>query len=175
MGLVNGGYYFAFNDYFDLELRGEVYTKGTWGITANTGYIKKYKFSGNVNINYREDVTGERDMPDYQKAKSFRVSWSHRQDAKANPYRTLSASVNFSTAAYNRNNINTYYDPAVNSQNTKSSSITFTQRFARIPALSISGGMQLTQRTSDSTINLSLPNLSIAVSTHLPLQAQEPR
>ena len=174
MGLVNGGYYFAFNDYFDLELRGEVYTKGTWGITANTGYIKKYKFSGNVNINYREDVTGERDMPDYQKAKSFRVSWSHRQDAKANPYRTLSASVNFSTAAYNRNNINTYYDPAVNSQNTKSSSITFTQRFARIPALSISGGMQLTQRTSDSTINLSLPNLSISVSTIYPFKRKNP-
>ena len=174
MGLVNGGYYFAFNDYFDLELRGEVYTKGTWGITANTGYIKKYKFSGNVNINYREDVTGERDMPDYQKAKSFRDSWSHRQDAKANPYRTLSASVNFSTAAYNRNNINTYYDPAVNSQNTKSSSITFTQRFARIPALSISGGMQLTQRTSDSTINLSLPNLSISVSTIYPFKRKNP-
>lgn len=174
MGLINGGYYFAFNDYFDLELRGEIYTKGTWGITANTNYLKKYKFSGSFNMNYREDVTGEKDMPDYQKAKSFRVTWTHRQDAKANPYRTLSASVNFSTAAYNRNNINSYYDPAVNSQNTKSSSITFTQRFARIPALSLSGGMQLTQRTSDSTINLSLPNLSIAVSRIYPLKRKNP-
>ncbi len=174
MGLVNGGYYFAFNDYFDMELRGEIYTKGTWGLTASTGYIKRYKFSGSVNVNYREDVTGEKDLPDYEKAKSLRVTWSHTQDAKANPYSTLSASVNFSTAAYNRNNINSYYDPSVNSQNTKSSSINFTQRFARISVLSLSGGMQLTQRTSDSTINLSLPNLSIAVSRIYPLKRKNP-
>ncbi len=170
LGLINGGYYFAFNDYVDMELRGEIYTKGTWGLSAISTYIKRYKFSGNFNINYREDVTGEKDMPDYQKAKSLRISWSHRQDAKANPYRTLSASVNFSTSGYNRNNINSYYDPAVNSQNTKSSSITFTQRFPNVSVLSLSGGMQVTQRTSDSTINLSLPNLSIAVSRIYPLK-----
>ena len=174
LGLVNGGYYFAFSDYVDMELRGEIYTRGTWGLSATSAYIKRYKFSGNVNVNYREDVTGEKDMPDYQKAKNLRIAWSHRQDAKANPYRTLSASVNFSTSAYNRNNINSYNDPAVNSQNTKSSTITFTQRFPNISVLSLSGGMSVTQRTSDSTINLSLPNLSIAVSRIQPLKRKNP-
>ena len=174
LGLTNGGYYFAFSDYVDMELRGEIYTKGTWGLSAASSYIKRYKFSGNVNVNYREDITGEKDMPDYLKAKSLNVTWSHRQDAKANPYRTLSASVNFSTSGYNRNNINTYHNPAVNSQNTKSSSVTFTQRFPNISVLSLSGGMQVTQRTSDSTINLSLPNLSIAVSRIYPLKRKNP-
>ncbi|NDV46786.1 LPS-assembly protein LptD [Paludibacter sp. 221] len=170
LGLVNGGYYFAFNDYVDMELLGEIYTKGTWAVSARSSYIKKYKFSGNVSVSYREDVTGEKDFPDYQKAKSLRVNWSHRQDAKANPYRTLSASVDFSTSGYNRNNINTYYNPNINSQNTKSSSITFTQRFPNIPVLSLSGGMQVTQKTSDSTIYMSLPNLSVSVSRIYPLK-----
>ena len=170
LGLTNGGYYFAINDYVDMEMRGEIYTKGTWGISTASSYIRRYKFSGSVNLNYREDVVGEKDMPDYQKAKSLSLAWSHRQDAKANPYRTLSASVNFSTSGYNRNNINSYYNPAVNSQNTKSSSITFTQRFPNVSVLSLSGGMQVTQRTSDSTINMSLPNLSVALSRIYPLK-----
>ncbi|HEY6914087.1 MAG TPA: putative LPS assembly protein LptD, partial [Paludibacter sp.] len=70
-GLTNGGYYFAFNDYMDMEFRGDVYTKGTWSLNATSTYRKRYKYSGNFNISYREDVTGEKDMPDYNKANNM--------------------------------------------------------------------------------------------------------
>lgn len=168
-GLVNGGYYFAINDYMDVTMRADFYTKGTWSVSGNTTYRKKYKYSGNLSINYRETVTGEKDMTDYSKQKSFSVKLSHSQDAKANPYRTISASVDFSTSGYNRNNLNTYSRPEISSQNTKASSVSFTQRFPESP-FSISGNMNIAQRTSDSTIDMTLPNISISMSRIYPLK-----
>jgi lipopolysaccharide assembly outer membrane protein LptD (OstA) len=168
-GLTNGGYYFAINDYMDVELRGDIYTKGTWALAANTTYLKRYKYRGNLSVSYREDVTGEKDMTDYTKANNLSIRWSHSQDQKANPFFNFSASVNFSTSGYNRSNINSYYRPDLNSENTKGSSVSFSQRFPESP-FSISGSMLINQRTKDSTISLTLPNISISMSRIYPLK-----
>jgi lipopolysaccharide export system protein LptA len=168
-GLTSGGYYFAVNDYMDVELLGDVYTKGTWALTATSNYIKKYKYRGSFGASYREDITGEKGFADYYKAKNLNIRWTHTQDQKANPFRTFSSSVNFSTSGYNRSNINSYYRPDLNSENTKSSSISFTQRFPESP-FSLSGSMLLNQRTKDSTINLTLPNISITMGRIYPLK-----
>lgn len=169
-GLTNGGYYFAINDYVDMEMRGEIYTKGTWALRGTSKYTKRYKFNGNLNIEYREDVTGEKGMSDYSKAKSFKIAWSHSQDQKANPNFTFSSSVNFTTSGFNKSNINYYSRPELNSQNTTFSSINFTKRFPDLPSLSLSGGMSITQRTKDSTLSVSLPNISIAYSRFYPFK-----
>lgn len=169
-GLTNGGYYFAINDYVDLEMRGDIYTKGTWAVRGTSTYRKKYKYSGNLGVEYRKDVTGEKGMSDYNEAKSLRVTWSHTQDQKANPNFNFSSSVNFSTSGFNRSNINYYSRPELNSQNTKTSSINFSKRFPNIPSLSLSGGMSINQRSSDSTINLNLPNMSISYSRFYPFK-----
>lgn len=173
-GLTNGGYYFAINDYFDLELKGDIYTKGTWALAAATSYVKRYKFRGNLNISYREDVTGEKGMPDYNTANNMSIRWSHSQDQKANPNFTFSSSVNFSTSGYNRSNVNSYYRPELNSENTKSSSVSFSKRFPDIPSLNLSGSLLINQRTKDSTINLSLPNINISYSRFYPLKRKNP-
>ena len=167
------GYYFALSDYFDLEVTGDIYTKGTWAVYAKSKYVKRYLFSGNISLNYRCDVTGERDMPDYVKATNFSVQWTHTQDSKANPYNNLSASVNFSTSGYNRSNINSYYNPQLNSENTKSSSISYTQRFPDSP-WSISMSALISQRTKDSTISLTLPDLSVNMSRIYPFKRKKP-
>ncbi len=169
IGLTNGGYYFALNNYFDLELRGDIYTKGTKAIAATSSYTKRYKYRGNLNISYREDITGEKDMADYSKANNMSIRWSHSQDQKANPYFTLSSSVNFSTSGYNRSNIDSYSRPELNSENTKGSSVSFSQRFPESP-FNISGSMLINQRTKDSTISLTLPNISISMSRIYPLK-----
>jgi len=169
-GLTNGGWYFALNDYADLEVRGDIYTKGTWALRTSTSYVKRYKFRGSLSVEYREDVTGEKDLPDYDKRKNFSVQWSHSQDQKANPNFTFSSSVNFSTSGYNKSNINSYARPELNSENTKYSSVNFTKRFPNIPSLSLSGGMSITQRTKDSTISLNLPNINIGYSRFYPLK-----
>lgn len=167
-GLTRGGYYFALSDYVDLDLRADIYTKGTWGVNITSNYLKRYKYNGGVNISYRETVTGEPDMPDYAKMKDFRLQWSHSQNPKVNPFRTLSASVNFSTSGYNRNDVNTYYTPAM-AEVTKGSSISFSQRFPNNP-FSITGSMQVNQQARDTMISLTLPNLSIAMSRITPFK-----
>lgn len=169
----NGGYYWAINDYVDLEILGEYFTKGTWAISLASQYRLRYKFNGSFNLSYREDVRGEKNMPDYSKAKNFRVSWRHQQDAKASQYSSFSASVDFTTSGYNTSNINNYYNPAEQSKNVTSSSINYTQRFPESP-WSISLNASLTQRTQDSTISLTLPTLSVNMSQVYPFKRKKP-
>ena len=163
------GYYFAICDYADLELTGEIYSRGTWAVSAKTKYIWRYHFSGSLAINYRNDVTGEKGLPDYKVNKNFSVHWNHSQDAKSNPYSTFSASVDFATSGYSRSNINNYYNADAYSQNTRSSSINYTQRFPDSP-WSLSLTANLSQRTSDSTISLSAPQLTVNMSSQYPFK-----
>ena len=166
------GYYFAINDYMDLQLTGDIYTRGTWAVTARSRYVKRYKFQGSVSVNYRWDVTGEKDMPNYNVAKNLSVQWSHTQDSKANPYNNFSASVNFKTSGYNRSNINSYYDVQANAENTTSSSVSYTQRFPDSP-WSLSLSMNLTQRTKDSTLYVNLPSLNVNMSRIYPFKRKK--
>ncbi len=167
------GYYFAINDYCDLELKGDIYSKGTWAVYGNMRYLKRYKFNGNFNLTFRQDVEGERDLPNYSKSTNFNVHWTHTQDSKANPYCNFSASVDFSTSGYNRSNINNYYNPAVASQNTKASSISYTQRFPDSPwSISLTASIQ--QRTQDSTLSLTAPSLNVSMSRINPFKRKHP-
>ena len=166
------GYYFAINDYMDLQLTGDIYTRGTWAVTARSRYVKRYKFQGSVSVNYRWDVTGEKDMPNYNVAKNLSVQWSHTQDSKANPYNNFSASVNFKTSGYNRSNINSYYDVQANAENTTSSSVSYTQRFPDSP-WSLNLSMNLTQRTKDSTLYVNLPSLNVSMSRIYPFKRKK--
>jgi len=174
--LQNGGYYFALNDYVDLAVTGEIYTKGSWGIGARSNYRKRYKYSGNVNIYYLNTVIGERELKDvvpeaYSVAKDLRINWSHSQDPKANMYRTLSASVNFSTSRNNHRDLSRLYSREA-SNNTKSSSVNITQRFPDSP-WSLSATMNINQVSRDSTIAATLPNLSMNMSRIYPFKRKD--
>lgn len=172
MYLQGLGYYFAINDYFDVELKGDIYTRGTWAVSATSRYVKRYKFRGNVSVNYRWDVTGEKDMPDYNVSKNLSVQWTHSQDSKANPYSNFSASVNFKTAGYNRSNINNYYNIQANSESSTSSTVNYTQRFPDSP-WSLSASMSITQNMRDSSLNVSLPNLNVSMSRIYPFKRKQ--
>lgn len=174
--LQNGGYYFALSDYIDLSLTGELYTKGSWGIGARSNYRKRYKFSGNFNVYYLNTVTGEKELKEvvpeaYSVAKDLRINWTHSQDPKANLYRTLSASVNFSTSRNNHRDLSRLYSREA-SNNTKSSSVNLTQRFPDSP-WSLSATMSINQVSRDSTIAATLPNLSINMSRIYPLKRKD--
>lgn len=172
-GLRDGGYYFAINDYIDLALRGEIYTKGSWGVNAISRYNRKYKYSGSFDLSRIVTVYGEKNMPDYSKATDFRIAWTHRQDPKANPFRTLSASVNFSTSSYERNNLNSYYDPNSFTQNTKSSSISLTQRFSNNP-ITMSLSANVNQRSKDAMVSVTLPDFTLSASSVYPFKRKNP-
>lgn len=165
--LSDGGYYFAINDYVDLALTGEIYTKGSWGLAAQSSYRKRYKYSGNFNISYLNTVTGDKGDPDYTKQKNFRLTWSHSQDAKANPKMTLSASVNFATSGYSRNDINSYYNQSF-TENTKNSTVNMSYRFSS--KFQMSTTASITQRTQDSTLAVSFPNITLSLSQVAPFK-----
>ncbi|MDR1121815.1 MAG: LPS-assembly protein LptD [Dysgonamonadaceae bacterium] len=169
--LRDGGYYFAFSDYVDLALTGEIYTKGSWGLNARSSYRKKYKYSGNVNLGYLKTITGDKGI-DYSKSTDFRINWTHSQDPKANPYQVLSASVNFASSSYDRNQINSIYNPNAYTSNTKASSISYTRRFPDSP-WTISANMQASQSSRDSTVSVTLPNLTITMSTVFPFRKKK--
>ncbi len=166
--LSDGGYYFAINDNIDLALTGEIYTKGSWGLRAQSTYVKRYKFSGNFNISYLNTVTGEKGSPDYARQTNFQILWSHTQDAKNNPNMTLSASVNFTTSGYSRNDLSSYYSQAF-TENTKSSTINMTYRFPR-SKWSLSTTMNVSQRSQDSTLAVSFPNFTLTMSQTYPFK-----
>lgn len=166
--LRNGGYYLAINKYIDLALTGEIYTRGSWGIAAQSHYSKRYKFHGNFSVNYLTTVTGDKGDPDYNKMHNFQVLWSHNQDSKANPNMTFSASVNFSTSGYSRNSLDTYYTRAF-TENTKSSTVNFTYKFPGTK-WSLSTTASLNQRSSDSTLSVQFPNFTLTMAQMAPFK-----
>ncbi len=170
--LRDGGYYFAISDKMDLKLLGEIYTKGSWGISAASNYRKRYKFSGSFFFSYQNSVSGDKNMPDYTKETSFKLTWSHRQDQKANPFSNMSASVNFATTNFEPNNLNSMYNPQTLTQSTRTSSISYSTNFSSI-GMSLSSTMNLSQNMRDSTISLSFPNLDISISRFYPFKRKK--
>ena len=164
----DGGYYFAINDNIDLALRGELYTKGSWGVSARSTYAKRYRYHGNFDISYLTTITGDKGSPDYSKQKNFRVAWTHTQDPKANPNMSFSASVNFATSGYTRNDLNSYYNNSF-TENTKSSTVNMTYRFPGTK-WSLSTTANITQRSQDSTLAVSFPNLTVTLSQVAPFK-----
>ena len=167
--LRDGGYYFAISDKWDLKLLGEIYTKGSWGVTAASNYRKRYRYSGAFLFSYQNTKTGDKGLPDYAEQESFKLQWNHRQDPKANPYSSLAASVNFATSSYERNNLTSMYNPQTLTQSTRTSSVSWSTTFSSI-GLSLSATTNLAQNMRDSSIQMTLPDLNISLSRFYPFK-----
>ena len=167
--LRDGGYYFALSDKWDLKLLGEIYTKGSWGLSVATNYRKRYRYNGTFYAAYQDTKTGDKGLPDYTRQQSFKIQWSHRQDQKASPYSSLAASVNFATSSYERNNLGSLYNPQTLTQTTRTSSVSWGTNFSSI-GLSLSATANLNQNMSDSSIALTLPDLNISLSRFYPFK-----
>ena len=167
--LRDGGYYFAISDKWDLKLLGEIYTKGSWGVSAASNYRKRYRYSGSFLFSYQDSKTGDKGLPDFAEQESFKIQWNHRQDPKANPYSSLAASVNFATSSYERNNLNSMYNPQTLTQSTRTSSVSWNTNFSSI-GLSLSATTNLAQNMRDSSIQITLPDLNISLSRFYPFK-----
>ena len=170
--LRDGGYYFALSDKYDLRLTGEIFTKGSWGFGAASSYAVRYRFSGSFDFSYLVTKNGEKGLPDYAVGKNFRLQWSHRQDPKVHPNSNFSASVNFATSSYERSNLSSLYNPVLNSQSMRTSSVSYSRTFPEI-GLSLSTTMNVAQNMQDSTLSLTLPNLSVSLSKKYPFKRKK--
>ncbi|KAA6345128.1 LPS-assembly protein LptD [termite gut metagenome] len=171
-GLTGGGYYFAISDMVDLKAISEIYTKGSWALGGESTYNKRYKYNGMLQANYQVTKTGDKGLPDYSEAKDLKVVWSHRQDPKASPNSTFSASVNFATSSYEKTNVGNYYNPQLSSQNTKTSSVSYSRTFPE-QKLTLSGTFNIAQTMRDSSIAMTLPDMNISLSRIFPFKRKK--
>lgn len=159
--LRDGGYYWAANDHFDLAVRGDIYSKGSWATKLRTNYRVRYKYSGSFDFSYNLNKYSEKPLPDARVSRGFSLNWSHSQDSKANPNSTFSASVNMSTSSYDKENSFVNNTVSVQSylQTQKSSSISFSKTFENTP-FNLNMSLRHSQNSRDTTISLSLPELT---------------
>ena len=167
--LRDGGYYFAVNDHFDVKALGEIYTKGSWGLSGETNYKRRYRYNGNFYVSFLRTVEGEKNMPDYAVTKSLKIQWSHRKDPKASPNSTFSARVNFASENYERKNLESMYNPLSYSQSTRASSVSYSRTFPSI-GLNLSTSANLSQNMRDSSVAVTFPDLSITLNRVYPFR-----
>jgi hypothetical protein len=163
--LEGGGYYFGLNDYFDLKVLGTIYSRGSWALEPQLSYKKRYKFSGDFSLKYAINIEGTEGASDYSKRNDFFVTWSHRQDPKARPNSTFSASVKAGSSSYNKYNPSTINDYL---NNTFSSSISYDMRLGTWGNLTSSATHS--QNTQTHLVNLSLPSVSFSINRIYPFK-----
>lgn len=164
--LERGGYYFGISDYFDMEITGDIYSKGSWATYLKTNYRKRYRYSGSLSFDLSQFIQGEKGFNDYNKSNSYWLRWSHSQDSKANPNTTFSASVNLGSPSHNRLNP----QGLENSQTTQmQSSVSFSKVWPGTP-FSLSSSMNHSQNNRDSTISLGLPRISFNMNRIYPFK-----
>jgi hypothetical protein len=164
--LRDGGYYWAASEYFDLAVQGDIYSRGSWGTRIKTNYKKRYKFGGNFGFEYAKNKYGEQGLANYSVGTQYKILWSHSQDAKANPNQTFSASVNVSSSGYDKQNAYNMNDYLTT---TKSSSISYSRNFENTP-FNFSMNLRHSQNTKDSTMSLSLPEMTFNMAKVYPFR-----
>ncbi len=169
--LTDGGYYFGISDKLDLAIRGDIYSRGTWGAKAQSNYAKRYKYNGNVNLSYANQKFGEKYLDDYSNLQNFRVNWTHNQDPKSRPDRRFSASVNAGSSGFGRyqNTTSRQY-----LQNELNSSISFNKTWIGKP-YNLTSSINHNQNTLNKSISIKLPDINFAVARILPFQNIETR
>ena len=164
--LRDGGYYFAASDNIDLRLTGDIYSKGSYGLTLGTSYKKRYSFSGSLRFNFNKSKTGTFENPAI--SNDFSFSWSHSPDSKGRSSR-FSSSVNFQTNSYNQNKNLVYSDfnESINAQ--FNSNISYNKTFKGTP-FNLSTNLRHSQNVQTKKVNLTLPDVSYNMSRIYPFK-----
>ena len=163
--LENGGYYWAINDHYDLQVLGDIYTRGSWAIKPTFRYNQRYKHNGSLALGYAVNKIGTEGAADYDKSTDFKVKWTHKQDTKAHPRHNFSADVNIISSNYNK------YNPTTSNEylsNTFKSSIAYQTNFGGKVYLTLNAGHS--QNTLTKQVTVSLPEATLTVNRIYPLQ-----
>lgn len=168
--LQNGGYYFVLSDNFDLAVLGDIYTNGSYGIRAESGYSVRYKFSGRFNVSYENLTNGLKGFDDYSKSTNYNIRWTHSQDQKSSPNSRFSASVNLGSSQYfresiNENNNNNFLN------NTLSSSVSYYRKFVGTP-FNFSASATHSQNTNTEVVQMSLPSFMLNMDRIYPFKGK---
>ncbi|RAJ88226.1 hypothetical protein CLV59_101993 [Chitinophaga dinghuensis] len=170
MGLENGGYYFGMGENLDMTLRGDVYSYGSWSLTASPTYRKRYKYSGGMTISFANTRLGDPSVPsEFVNSHDFRIMWNHSMDSKARPGINFGASVNFGSSSYNQYNV---YDYSTRVNNNIGSSISFSKTWQNKP-YNLTVNLSDNQNLQTRDVSLTFPDANFSVQTIYPFQPKE--
>ena len=164
--LRDGGYYFAVNEKLDLQLTGDIYSKGSYGLSLGTNYKKRYSYNGSLRFDYNSTKMGE--FEDSGVSKDFSLAWSHSPDSRGKSSR-FSSSVNFQTNSYNQNKNLVYsnFNESINAQ--FNSNISYSKTFKGTP-FNFSANLRHSQNVQTKKVNLTLPDISYNMSRIYPFK-----
>ncbi len=163
--LENGGFYWGINEYMDLSVRGDIYSRGSWALRLGSDYTVRYRFRGSMNLSYAINVLGEENLPGYERNRDFRIRWNHNQAREAHPTRTFSASVNAGSSQASR------FNPVSDDDylsNTFSSNISYSRSFGS--RYNFSANLRHSQNTNTQMVDLGLPEISFSANRFHPFR-----
>lgn len=165
-GLERGGFYWAASDYADLTIISEIWSSGSWGVDLSSNYKKRYKYSGNFNLSYKEVIESEPDLDDYSKKSSFWVKLNYARDSKANPTTSFNTSINFGSSKFRQYESSNPNDFA---NNNTSSSIAYTKSWPGTP-FNFSANMSATQNLTTHAVSLDMPTIAFNMNKQFPFK-----
>lgn len=165
--LKDGGYYWGVSDKLDFALRGDIYSRGSWGVKTFSNYRVRYKYGGNVSLRYARNYNGDRELPTSQIVNGYSFRWTHQQDPKFNPSVRFSANVNINSSSYNQYNSTIANDYL---SNTFQSNVAWakTWKFG-----SFSTNLTHSQNTLTHNVDVGLPTAALTVNRFYPFKDKD--
>jgi hypothetical protein len=171
VGLEGLGYYKVINDNVDITTKANIYSYGGWLLNFNSKYIKRYRYTGNLNLTFQNTKALNRSgssKEEFSQSKSYMINWSHSMDNRARPGTSFGASVNFGSTKFNQSLLN---NPYANYNNQLSSSINYSKDWRGKYNLSLNANHN--QNSNSGLVNVNLPTANFNVVTFYPFQKKE--
>lgn len=172
LGLENFGYYKVLGEYWDVTLRGNLYSYGGWTLNITPEYFKRYRYRGNFNLALQKtkilnSAAGAKE--EFTESQSFMINWSHSTDQRARPGTSFSASVRAGSTKFNRYIPNS---PIQNFNNQLNSSISWSKIWDQ-GKYSLNVSANHDQNNNLGLINLRIPTVTFSATTIYPFQKKE--
>jgi len=158
-GLRGIGYFTPLGDYANLSILGDIYTRGSYRLSARTQYNRRYRYSGNAELTWTDFALESPETGRTERERLFRLVIQHNQDPKANPYHNISGRIQFESSAFSRLN---FYDANNVLANTISSSMNYRRTWDGKPYQFMTSLTQ-SQNLRSGRIDMTLPDASFTL------------
>jgi len=169
--LLNGGWYMPISDKADLQLTGDIYSRGSWALRGATRYKSRYHYAGNLNLSYSTQLNSDPEYPDFSKQKNFFIQWNHQLDPKASLNNRFTASVNVGSSQNFTNNFNSSTQNYLS--NTFQSNIAWNHLWPGKP-YSLAVNLRHSQNSNTQRYDFTLPSVTFNVQRIFPFQQMRP-
>lgn len=160
------GFYFGISDNLDLLLSADIYTRGSWGVKAQSNYVYRYKCNGLVKLAFSQTYLGEKLIDStYRHSNDFKIYWDHKQDAKSHPTTRFNAHIDVVSSNYSKYNMTSATDYLSN-QYTSSVNVSTSAN----DIFFLDATLSYSQNTNTRDVNLKLPDISMSVVQFYPFR-----